>query len=340
MINKSPFLLYLIAILGPKVIWASSCPADAVKVQRLNWDRNMTNEGPVPYGQGLLLKLKDSISASELKWSFDAPAIKDYDERIADNLGAHDEPSAFTAFEILPEDLQERSLTIYFKPSSKPAPDVRKISLQYRPTSSQEPCIHPLEFVLKPAESPVDLYTSDHACDQVKCQDDTPTPRGRVIKDHFAWHSMHRLTYNLHKYPTFLQWHHFYVERYNTWRKLFGYDDLELSLLKPGESINESELYVKKLNSILVWNTFTWPDSPVESLNDSFDDFESVIIGKHDQIHQQLQECKPASSFGCFSGTSSPKSQLFWRFHFYLDKAFYLKKCEASNPKPTPCLFN
>ncbi len=298
----------------------SACQALSIQLTKLNLAAEEPSS-PLDFYWGHALKVSVASGGNfqVVAWRVDGPATNDYEERVSDGYdnanGWVNPPAALGG-------LNDNSFQLYFLPKLPGEITVREISLDAKPLGSNEICHCKLSVNLKRYLRPVELYTSDHIGG-----DETNKHKGRVIDAHYIWHMFHMLgDPSIHRHPSFLHWHHIFVARYQSWRTLFGYP--ESTAWKPGDPVDPQELFVRGagfgLNSLGTWTTQT--DSNWES-------FENGIVEQHNTVHQKLQDC-PSGTFGCFLGVSSPKTELFWRFHLHLDN-LYQNYCSHHQGCPT-----
>lgn len=282
------------------------------------------------WGQALKLSLVPKGKFTVSEWLVDGPAIRDFDEQLSDGITVkandwQEHP--------LPQKLVESTIRFYFLPSRQDETAVRRVRVNATVAGNTKPCKVESSFKFSHFRRPAEIYTSDHRVGSGPEEQH----KGRVIDSHYVWHGMHRigLKKSPHPYKSFLQWHHLFVDRYCKWRKLFEYPKLEAWW--PGEKVNRrKDLYLRSYwpserNKVTlnVSDELKFPN-PQEAKN--FKDFDEDVQDIHDLVHIQLQRCQPETEegpapFGCFVGMSSPKSELFWRFHLALTKKLYKPVC-------------
>lgn len=311
---------------------AATCDSYTLKLTYLNIGTWPNESGKLRWGQGIFLSVSPS-GASDFQWTVPEGTIRDYDERIKDNLNDPSSiPSGFRKFRHKPLELKSDSISLYFRRESKQVLEAdRTVKVSFWPVGASRPCVLEKNFLVSVAERPVELYTSDH-----QSKNNSNIHMGRVIEDHFIWHSFHLFSYKmLHKHPSFLHWHHLYVDRYQSWLKLFSYQDLKPIYSK--DPFTPNELYTG--HGVCTSYDFTaigeW-DKQLEGSED-FDQWERKIVGVHDQVHRTIAGICKSNQFGTFVGISSPKSELFWRFHKALDEKYYKRTCLAEPQKFTNC---
>ena len=272
------------------------------------------------WGQAFRLEATGAAGFSLFVWRIAGRAILDFDERVSSlsyqGQGWHVGHLTGPISSMIVD-------RVYLVPMGNNSTENRTIVMRARPTGSQEWCQREVTVRMMPYRWPARLYTADHRDDR-----ELSFQKGRVIDEHYPWHFFHHFEVaHLNSHPSFLQWHHLYIDRYQQWRSYFGY------------------------GAILPWRPRIDPFSPVEdlfltggqySVQDSFPrwqgpftgstfaDFENAVVAHHDLVHVHFQRC-PGLPFGCFSGLSSPKSELFWRFHLALDHE-YRRYCRGGQP--------
>jgi len=267
--------------------------------------------------------LRISVTSGEHRnftWEVDGPAIQDFDERVSDWVT----PGQGWITVPWPPPPGTDALSLYFVPRGVESKETRRIRIRAQAKVSQAWCQQSLgSFSIEPHPKRTELYTADHR------RPNQIDGKGRVIDMHLPWHFFHMFTaQGLNYHPSFLHWHHLYVDRYKQWRRQFGYKDLQPW---PGKvPVRKNDLFLEApLNSS---GLPAWPTP----LANTFERLESQLLEFHDSMHTVLQSCRGV--FGCFSGLSSPKSELFWRFHLALDQV-YLSYCPVPGAKtrPTDC---
>jgi len=293
-----------------------ACDALTIGLKSENWQPNpmRTEMGPF-WGQAFTVTLSSPDSFHSPSWQLEGAAIHDFDERIS---SVFEPGKGWQITAVSPATLLQPSFRLYFVPASDPPTSTsRKITLQARSHQTGEICETSTSLVLTQHPRPAELYTADH-----RDPAETNPEKGRVIDEHYPWHFFHKFAHSLKPHPSFLHWHRLYISRYQSWRTQFGYGDL--TPWEPGADFDPDKMlfrtgaqYGLKPNAGRVWsNVFVIPSSP------AFLNFEDKIIEAHDTIHNGVQKCESPDRFGCFETISSPKSELFWRFHLFLDKKF------------------
>lgn len=296
--------------------WNTKADMDSNKFRDLKWGQGVT----------LFIVHPANLKLKTIAWNEPTNAIPGYEERINDgldpdlNILTGFKESSFKSTE---GNLSKPELTVYFKPLPGQSNDKRTVKVTVMLPGSSKACPLEREFQLSRADRPAELYTSDNVGTNLKMDN------GRVTKDHLVWHSLHMLGGKIHKHPSFLHWHHLFVDRYNKWRITFGYKGI--TPIYPGNPISKNDLYNGKLCT-----TATFPNT--ESWNETIEDAKNLaelddrIIRPHDEVHRKVDSMCSITGFGQFKGVSSPKSELFWRFHLALDEVHYVKHCLSANP--------
>lgn len=320
------FITFLVATGVALSLWwfrpreQAACQALSIQLTHVN----LTMEEPASstdayWGQALQVSAAPDVLYQNTSWRVEGPATQDYDERVSDGF---ENAGGWKVLPNLPEVVTDQSFRLYFLPTSPNETAVRKISLEAK-LKDGVVCKCSVSVKLKPYLRPAELYTSDHRDPAEK-----NLHKGRVIDAHFVWHMFSMLgEVQIHQHPSFFHFHHLFVARYQSWRKMFKYP--ESAEWKPGDLIvkPEEDLFLHDAGhkpQVVTWN-------PPAFLK--FTDYQSDMFNAHNVVHQQVQPCN--GEFGCFLGMSSPKSELFWRFHVYLD-GIYQKRC-LQEPKPEYC---
>ena len=205
---------------------ANACQGFSLKLKYLNLENVPNEAGKLNWGQGIKLTLEPS-GVSDVRWSIPQGTVRDYDERIEDNLiPSSNLPNGFQVhrYEKTSPELNLESIDLYFvRENSLELSATRAATITFRPIGAAFDCVKEASFLMSPSPKPVELYTSDHHDDKQPNQH-----MGRVIEDHFVWHAFHQLNdQNPHKHPSFLHWHHLFVDRYERWRTTFGYPSID-----------------------------------------------------------------------------------------------------------------
>lgn len=342
---QSSLLLVNLLSLTPPIFGQPlpDCGASAISIVSLNYapgPQADSSESKPPYwGEALQISVSEHARLRELTWHFDGPAIHDFDERVSTAEGIAAGWQIRAAFSPI---RQHATFRLYFLPIRPPdAPlSTRTITLDAVVNGSNSPCQSKRVLQLNPHPRPAELYTADHR-DPFQVN----PHHGRVIDSHFQWHFFHSLgRTDFLTHPSFLHWHHLFVDRYKLWRTLFGYPD-------------PTPLWPSLDSSFLLSNQRYWlftkdpiapatPDSAVtvqttdnysNATEQQFAQFENDVIIRHNQVHQRIQVCpENPFPFGCFRINSSPKSELFWSFHLFLD-GLYTSLCPPSGSRPQGC---
>ena len=324
------FTRALLCLVWGLTLNAAPCDNFAVKWKYLNLGTWSNEDGKLTWGQGVSLSLQPA-GASEIQWNVPQRTIRDYDERIQDNLiPAADLPNGFQRFFYDTHHLKAASISVYFVRDSAASPSApRAVTVTFLPGGSATPCQLQTSFTLSPAPRPVELYTSDHACGNA-----LNPHMGRVIEDHFVWHAFHQFSEKIHMHPSFLHWHHLFLNRYESWRLMFGYPPV--STIAASGDFTQEELYSGHLSC----SSLKFPEYPIWHVpappTEPFSDWEASIVTNHNGIHLKLIQTCLSQQFGSFLGVSSPKNELFWRFHKALDEIHYKPNC-IENKKFASC---
>lgn len=310
----------------------ASPQTDACKGFKISYtiDNPIPNQriGQVFWGQAIRASLSPATSFSVPRWSVSAPAIADFNELIADNLTIRREDEGWKVVALTDYAMLKDHIRFYFVPQptmSKQSPIVK-----VEASRGNFKCFAALQLSLTHYRRPSEIYSSDH---KHRAQINPPE-QGRVIDSHFVWHTLHSFDPSPHAYPSFLHWHHLFVSRFIEWRALFGYS--ALVEWNPNDSINpKKDLYLHTSSNRLKTESIPWTLSPQDQVKD-FSVLEENVIEAHNGLHLRIQHCEP-NEFGCFMGASSPMSELFWRFHLFLDNKFFVLQCLGGDLKLDKC---
>jgi hypothetical protein len=333
-------LINLIPFASSQTLPISDCGASAISIVSLNYvpgpQANSSEQQPPYWGEALQISVPENSKLREPTWHFDGPAIHDFDERVSTAEG---KAVGWQTRAALSPIRQHATFRLYFLPIRPPdAPmSTRTITLDAIVDGSNSPCQSKRVIQLNPHPRPAELYTADHR-DPFQAN----PHQGRVIDTHFQWHFFHSLgRTDFLTHPSFLHWHHLFVDRYTRWRTLFGYPDLTpLWPARDSPFLLSSQRYWLFTKDPIPPATPSLAVPAHTTLNYSgateqqFAQFESEVITRHNQVHQRLQTCPLIPvPFGCFRVNSSPKSELFWSFHLYLDN-LYTTLCPSDSPTP------
>jgi hypothetical protein len=304
--------------------WNTTADMDSNKFTILKWGQGVT----------LYIVYPANLKPDTIAWTEPDNAIQGYEERINDGLDPElSNLTGYKEFPVEPDkwDLSKPELTVYFKPLPGQSNDKRTVKVMAKLPGALKACPLERQFQLSRADRPAELYTSDNVGTNLEMDN------GRVIKDHLVWHSLHMLGGKIHKHPSFLHWHHLFVDRYIKWRKTFGYGGI--TAIYPGDPISKNDLYKgaacnpsefpPKVSSTTppakLWNT------PVVNVS-NLAELEAKVEPLHDEVHGIVGKMCTIEGFGRFTGVWSPKSELFWRFHLALDIKHYVKHCLSGKP--------
>lgn len=344
-VRRTQVFLFVLFAAAPAALSqrATDCGTSAISIVPLNHypgpQSDSSEAGPPYWGQALQISAARQSNLKQLVWRFDGPAIHDFDERVSS--------AEFTArgwqVQVAASPLRNQStFRLYFVPlrsASKQSPS-RTITLNAVIGTSNTPCQTTRTMVFKPHPRPAELYTSDH-----RDPFQTNPHQGRVIDSHFQWHFFHALNRgDLLAHPSFFHWHHLFVDRYQRWRYLFGYPQLTPMWPQPASRFLTANLryWLFTKDSLLTASPNT--NVPVQTTTNyssanaaEFARFENETVMRHNQVHNSIQQCSGRfMPFGCFLSTSSPKTELFWSFHLFLDN-LYKTLCPPSGSRPRGC---
>lgn len=294
------------------------------------------------WGQALKLSLVPEGKFTVSKWIVDKPAIRDFDEQLSDDITVN---SNGWDVHKLPDELVEPTLRFYFLPSKEDETAVRWVRANANTTVDgiTKTCEVKISFKFSHFIRPAELYTSDHRAGSGPEEQH----KGRVIDSHYVWHGIHmmHLEKSPHAYPSFLHFHQLFVDRYCKWRKLFQYPEL-IPWWPIDPIVPRDDLYLRSRWPFEKYKVTLNPSEEIKFPNPeqakNFQDFDKKVQDVHDLVHRGLQHCQPETvvgpaPFGCFVGMSSPKSELFWRFHLALTKKFYKPVCLGPQPQLSGC---
>ena len=306
------FVVWGLQLLAEHPLLAGPCDGLVIRVksQNIRPADVSTQSGQTYWGQAL--KIFAAPGFRNLMWEVDGPAIHDFDERVSNLTTDGQGWNAPAISGPIPKD----EFRLYFVPTQAGQTTTRQIRLRAQPVGSETRCEQHADLSIQSYESPAKLYTADHQHPDEEAWGNWE--KGRVVATHYPWHFFHHFSdFELNSHRSFLHWHHLYVDRYKTWRALFRYPDLVPWRGKGDPKPPMSELYLP----LVTLNIDALPDWPATHPPPSFKKLEETILTFHDQVHRRLQNCQ-AGTFGCFSGLSSPKNELFWRFHLALDQKY------------------
>jgi hypothetical protein len=289
-----------------------ACGALGIRIESRNLlpTEVATPEGTGYWGQAFRLEARGGSAFNRFEWRIAGPALLDFDERVSSLLRPGTGWRVERVTSPLPAAIVDR---VYFVPGAPGATEARNIHLRARLATNGSWCESEATVRLRPHAAPVELYTADH-----RDARERRFEKGRVIDEHYPWHFFHHFEQvRLNAHPSFLHWHHLYVSRYQEWRRQFGYPPL--TPWRPGlDAIPTGQLFVRNAQFPVIASFAKWPGGIGGA---TFAEFEDSVVLYHDDVHNRLQRCT-GLPFGCFQALSSPKSELFWRFHLALDREY------------------